>query len=149
VRERWSKVLAAVTGALVLLLAYAVADLRNAAEQAGGEPPAEQKADDASTTEDAAPYSAQAATGMEIYDREGCALCHSIGGEGNPRNPLDGVGDRRSAEEVRKWIVAAPELEDALDGGTFDLKQAYGELPEDELAALVAYLRNPEAASRE
>lgn len=84
-----------------------------------------------------------AAAGKEIYGREGCARRHSIAGEGSPRSPLDGVGERLSAEEIRKWIVAAPELEDELSGRVFRAKQAYGKLPEAELVALAAYLRTP------
>ena len=63
------------------------------------------------------------------------------GGKGSPRSPLDGIGERLSAEEIRKWIIAAPELEDELSGRVFRTKQAYGKLPEAELSALVAYLQ--------
>ena len=48
---------------------------------------------------------------------------------------------------IAKWIVAAPELEDELSGRVFRAKQVYGKLPEAELAALAAYLQNPDAAS--
>ncbi len=143
-RERWSKILTAVTGALVLLLAYAVADLRNPSERAAASPaPPPQAAAAPAPAEDAS----QASSGKEIYSREGCARCHSIAGEGSPRSPLDGVGERLLAEEIRKWIIAAPELEDELSGRVFRTKQAYGKLPEPELAALVAYLQNPNGAS--
>ena len=142
-RERWSKVLTVLTGAFALLLAYTVADLRNPAERAAASPPPPQAADAPA----AAPDQAQGRAGKEIYGREGCARCHSIAGEGSPRSPLDGVGERLSAEEIRKWIVASPELEDELSGRVFRAKQAYGKLPEAELAALVAYLQDPGAAA--
>ncbi len=32
--------------------------------------------------------------GEEIYRRLGCPACHSVGGAGNHRYPLDGVGSR-------------------------------------------------------
>ena len=143
-RERWSKTLTVVTGALALLLAYAVADLRNPTERAAASPSPPPQAAGPSV---AAPDKTQASTGKEVYGREGCARCHSIAGEGSPRSPLDGVGERLSADEIRKWIVAAPELEDELSGRVFRAKQDYGKLPEAELAALVAYLQDPEAAS--
>jgi|GEM_PF-652743 len=143
-RERWSKILTVVTGALILLLAYTVADLRNPSERAAASPsPPPQAAAAPAPAADAS----QASAGKKIYDREGCARCHSIAGEGSPRSPLDGVGERLSAEEIRKWIIAAPELEDEFSGRVFRTKQAYGKLPEAELAALTAYLQNPDAAS--
>ena len=33
--------------------------------------------------------------GRNIYNQQGCARCHSIGGKGNPRNPLDNIGNNR------------------------------------------------------
>lgn len=149
-RERWSKILTVVTGALVLLLAYAVADLRNPSERAAASPappPQAAAAPQAASAPASAADASQASSGKKIYGREGCARCHSIAGEGSPRSPLDGVGERLSAEEIRKWIVAAPELEDELSGRVFRTKQAYGKLPEAELAALVSYLQAPDAAS--
>ena len=143
-RERWSKILTVVTGVLVLLLAYAVADLRNPTERAVASPSLPPQAATAPATP---PNKALASSGKAIYDREGCARCHSIAGEGSPRSPLDGVGERLSGEEIRRWIIAAAELEDELSGRVFRAKQSYGKLPEAELAALVAYLQNPAAAS--
>lgn len=141
-RERWSKILTVVTGALVLLLAYTVADLRNPAQRAAANPSPPPQA---TAVPAAASDSDQASTGKQIYGREGCARCHSIAGEGSPRSPLDGVAERLSTEEIRKWIVAAPELEEELSPRVFRAKQAYGKLPEADLAALTAYLQDPAA----
>lgn len=143
-RERWSKILTVVTGVLVLLLAYAVADLRNPTERAVASPASPPQA---ATAPVATADNARASSGKVIYDREGCARCHSIAGKGSPRSPLDGVGERLSGEAIHKWIIAAPELQDELSGRVFRAKQPYGKLPEAELAALVAYLQNPAAAS--
>lgn len=146
-RERWSQILTVLTVALALLLAYTVADLRNPTEDAAASASPPPQADAAPEPAAAGADSAQASAGKEIYDREGCARCHSIAGEGSRRSPLDGVGERLSAEEIRKWIAAAPELEEELSPRVFRVKQGYGELPEDELVALVAYLRSPNAAT--
>lgn len=73
------------------------------------------------------------ALGRRVYREERCARCHSIAGEGSPRSPLDGVGDRLTREEIRLWIVAPQEIAPRVR------KPSY-ELPEEELEALVAYM---------
>ncbi|HEY7475044.1 MAG TPA: c-type cytochrome, partial [Vicinamibacterales bacterium] len=35
-------------------------------------------------------------SGRKIYDSEGCAKCHMVGGQGNRMFPLDDVGARLS-----------------------------------------------------
>jgi len=71
--------------------------------------------------------------GRRVYDREACAMCHSIGGKGNRRRPLDGVGGRLPREDIRRWIVSPQEMDANVR------KKAY-RLSEDELDALVDYL---------
>lgn len=80
--------------------------------------------------------------GRLVYQRHGCARCHAIGGQGNPRSPLDGVGTRRSAAEIRDWTVAAPSVSQRLAPGIAAFKRRYADLSEAELAALVAYLES-------
>lgn len=53
------------------------------------------------------------AVGERAYARLGCALCHSIGGRGNPASPLDGVGarlDRQALYELTTGTGAAAEV---------------------------------------
>jgi cytochrome c oxidase subunit 2 len=76
---------------------------------------------------------ANAAVGRLVYDRERCAMCHSIGGVGGRVAALDGVGSRLGPDELRKWIVAPQEMKPGVR------KRAY-ELSEADLEALVAYL---------
>lgn len=42
------------------------------------------------------------AKGEQIYAAQKCALCHSIAGKGNPKGPLDGVGSKLTAEDLRR-----------------------------------------------
>jgi mono/diheme cytochrome c family protein len=72
--------------------------------------------------------------GAEVYREQRCQACHSIAGVGNKRYPLDGVGDRRTVEEIRTWIVAPREMNPKV------AKRAYDRLPKADLDALVAYL---------
>jgi cytochrome c2 len=73
--------------------------------------------------------------GRRVYEREGCRMCHAIAGEGNRRNPLDGVGSRLKPPDIRRWIVAPREMQPGVK------KKAYT-LPEEDLARLVEYLES-------
>jgi len=81
-------------------------------------------------TEDAA----KVARGKSVYEEQRCSSCHSIGGVGNKRNPLDGVGGKLSEEDVRKWIVSPREMDPKVR------KRPYDKLSADDLDALVAYM---------
>ena len=52
----------------------------------------------------------QVAKGMKVYEQQKCSVCHSIEGKGNKKGPLDGVGSKLSADEIRQWIVNAKEM---------------------------------------
>src|SRR5688500_14280470 len=47
------------------------------------------------------------AHGEKVYVDQKCAVCHSIGGKGNQKGPLDGVASKLKPEELREWIVDA------------------------------------------
>lgn len=42
--------------------------------------------------------------GQDVYAAQKCAVCHAIAGKGNKSNPLDGVGAKLSAADIRAWI---------------------------------------------
>ncbi len=71
--------------------------------------------------------------GRAVYARERCEVCHSIAGQGNARYPLDNVGRRLSADEIRKWVIAPREMNPMVRKPKF-------ELSESDLAALVQFL---------
>jgi mono/diheme cytochrome c family protein len=48
--------------------------------------------------------------GMKVYADQKCSVCHSIAGKGNPKGPLDDVGSRLSADEIRQWMVNPAEM---------------------------------------
>lgn len=78
--------------------------------------------------------------GARVFDDAGCARCHAVGGSGNPRSPLDGVGARLTLEEIRARIVAAPSARDGLSRSVIRTKEGYAELPDPDLEALAAWL---------
>jgi mono/diheme cytochrome c family protein len=129
-RERLARLAAAGTGGIVLLAVALFAGLQQEGE-AGTTP-----LGDPSAT----PQGVQTAPdtlvamGRRLYDREGCAACHSIARVGSPRSPLDGVGSRRTAEELRLWIVDPQAMRPGIR------KPAYDDLPEEEVEALVAFM---------
>ena len=42
-----------------------------------------------------------AAKGQQVYAAQKCSVCHSIAGKGGKASPLDGVGAKLSAAEIR------------------------------------------------
>ena len=82
------------------------------------------------------------ARGREVYTREQCGSCHTFGGEGNPRRPLDGVGVRLQPAELRAWITGTGVAATQLSPATVRRKQRYTEMPAEDLEALIAYLQS-------
>jgi cbb3-type cytochrome oxidase cytochrome c subunit len=142
-RERWARRLATLTCLLVLLVSAAFAAARNTGPAPTTDTPAPPPATATATaTPEAAPDPAQAARGREVYASLDCKGCHSIAGQGNPRNPLDGVGGRLTRQQIHDWIVAADSVAEDLSPRAARAKQRYRELPPEQLEALVSYLQS-------
>src|SRR6185295_1834722 len=45
--------------------------------------------------------------GEKVFADQKCALCHSVDGKGNKKGPLDEVGSKLSADDIREWITDA------------------------------------------
>lgn len=80
--------------------------------------------------------------GQKVFAAQKCAICHSIAGQGNKKGPLDGVGAKLSADEIRQWIVNAPEMAAKMKAERKPPMKAYAALAKDALDALVAYLQS-------
>src|SRR5262245_41866052 len=81
--------------------------------------------------------------GQAVYNAQKCQTCHAIAGKGNKANPLDGVGKKLSADEIRQWIVNPTEMTAKTKSTRKPPMPAkYGKLPKEELDALVAYLQS-------
>jgi mono/diheme cytochrome c family protein len=87
----------------------------------------------------AAAQDAKVAAGEKLFADQKCALCHSIGDKGNKKGPLDGVGTKLKAEEIRAWIVDGPGMTAKTKAPRKPSMKAYT-LPKDDVDALVAYL---------
>jgi mono/diheme cytochrome c family protein len=91
----------------------------------------------------AAQDAAQIKRGEEVYAAQKCQICHSIGGKGNKQNPLDGVGSKLSADEIRQWIVKPSEMTAKTKSTKKPpMPDKYGALPAADLDALVAYMQS-------
>jgi mono/diheme cytochrome c family protein len=87
---------------------------------------------------------ALAAKGKKVYEASmpKCPACHSIGGVGNAKGPLDGVGSRLSAEEIKAWHRTPKEMTEKAKAARKPFMPAYSKekLSDADLDALTAYL---------
>jgi mono/diheme cytochrome c family protein len=79
--------------------------------------------------------------GQKVYAAEKCSVCHSIGGTGNKRGPLDEVGSKLSADELRQWIVSAAEMTAKTNATRKPVMKSYAHLPKEDVDGLVAYMQ--------
>ena len=88
-----------------------------------------------------AAYGQDAKKGEAVYTAQKCSLCHQIAGKGNKASPLDGVGAKLSAEDIRQWITHPTEAAaKAKSTKKPPMPAKYGSLPAADLDALVAYM---------
>jgi len=92
----------------------------------------------------ASPASAQdAAKGATVYAAQKCQVCHSIAGKGSKANPLDGVGAKLSADDIRQWIVSPVEkAAKAKSTKKPPMTNKYAKLPAADIDGLVAYMQS-------
>jgi len=87
----------------------------------------------------AAAQEAKVAKGAQLYTDQKCGLCHSIGDKGNKKGPLDGVGTKLSADDLRRWIVDAKGMTVKTKAPRKPEMKNYA-LPQEDVDALVAYM---------
>jgi mono/diheme cytochrome c family protein len=80
-----------------------------------------------------------AAKGEKIFTDQKCTLCHSVAGKGNAKGPLDDVGSKLSAADIRAWITDANAMT-AKTGATRKPAMKQYTLPKEDVDSLVAYL---------
>jgi mono/diheme cytochrome c family protein len=84
---------------------------------------------------------AQIKKGEQVYAAQKCSMCHSIAGKGNKQNPLDGVGAKLSADDIKQWITHPTEAAaKAKSTKKPPMPAKYGKLSAEDLDALVAYM---------
>jgi len=81
--------------------------------------------------------------GEQVYAAQKCATCHSIAGKGKKTNPLDGVGAKLSADDIKQWIVDPKGMTaKAKSTKKPPMPAKYGGLPAADLDAMVAFLQS-------
>jgi mono/diheme cytochrome c family protein len=81
--------------------------------------------------------------GQEVYGAQKCATCHSIAGKGGKQSPLDGVGKKLSAEDIRQWIVDPVAMAKKSNSTKKPpMPKKYDTLPAADVDALVAYMQS-------
>ena len=79
------------------------------------------------------------AKGEKLFVDQKCTLCHSVAGKGNVKGPLDEVGSKDSAADIRAWVTDANAMT-AKTGATRKPAMKQFTLDKDDVDALVAYL---------
>jgi mono/diheme cytochrome c family protein len=85
---------------------------------------------------------AQVDRGMQVYTAQKCSVCHSIAGKGNKKGALDSVGAQLTADEIREWIVNAPEIaKKSKKPPRKPPMKSYPKLSKEDVDGLVAYMQ--------
>jgi mono/diheme cytochrome c family protein len=82
--------------------------------------------------------------GKQVYDAASpkCKVCHSVGGIGNPKGALEGVGTKLKTDEITAWLRTPKEMTEKAKATRKPLMPAYPKekLSDGDLEALTAYL---------
>ena len=79
--------------------------------------------------------------GQKVFEAQKCSLCHSIAGKGNAKGPLDGVGKKHTAADLKLWITQPAEMAKQHNATRKPLMKSFASLPTADVDALVAYLQ--------
>jgi mono/diheme cytochrome c family protein len=83
-----------------------------------------------------------AADGEKVFAAQKCTICHSVGAQGNKKGPLDNVGAKMSADDIRLWITNAPEMAAKAKAERKPAMKAYTSLSKADVDALVAFVQS-------
>jgi mono/diheme cytochrome c family protein len=84
--------------------------------------------------------------GKKLYATYKCDKCHQIDGRGSKKGPLDGVGAKLTAADIKKWMTDPAAMEAKLEKkpkGTDAMSYALKTkgIEAKEVDALVAYIQ--------
>jgi mono/diheme cytochrome c family protein len=85
---------------------------------------------------------AQVEQGQKVYAAQKCAMCHSIAGKGNAKGPLDKVGAKLTAADIRSWMTDAEGMTAKTKAPRKPFMKSYPSLAASDLDALVAYMQS-------
>jgi mono/diheme cytochrome c family protein len=79
--------------------------------------------------------------GKAVFVEQKCKICHSVGGVGNPKGPLDDVIGKLGADEMKQWLVNPKEMAEKAKLARKPPMKSFASLPPADLDALVTYLQ--------
>ena len=79
--------------------------------------------------------------GEKVFAAQKCSLCHQVAGKGNKNGPLDGVGKKLTADEMRAWLTTPAEMATKHNATRKPPMKSFASLSKSDLDALVAYLQ--------
>ena len=82
--------------------------------------------------------------GKAVFSEQKCSLCHAVAGKGNPKGPLDDVGSKLTADQMRQWLLTPKEMAEKEKKTRQPAMQPFSKLPKEDLDALVALLTDVE-----
>lgn len=77
--------------------------------------------------------------GAKVFADQKCALCHSVGGKGNAKGPMEEALSQLSDDEIRAWITDAKGMTEKTKATRKPPMKEF-KLPKRDVDALVAYL---------
>jgi len=80
------------------------------------------------------------AEGSALFTSQKCILCHSVEGKGNKKGPLDDVGARLKAADIRAWLTTPDEMRAKTKATRSPAMKNFSSLSKDQIEALVIYL---------
>ena len=83
---------------------------------------------------------ATAAAGEKLYASSRCSLCHAVAGKGNAKHPLDGMGAKLSAADIKLWLTDPKAAEAKAGIKAKPPMKSFAALPPADIDALVAYV---------
>jgi hypothetical protein len=92
------------------------------------------------SADQAAPAAGDAHPGAKVYAAQKCMMCHSIGGVGNKKLPLDSVGAKLTTDQIREWITHPVDAATKAKSTIKPPMRAYPTLAKADLDALTTYL---------
>ena len=78
--------------------------------------------------------------GAAVFAAQKCMVCHALDGKGQVKGPLDGIGAKLTAAEIRAWLVTPAEMAKKANATRKPPMRAFASLPKEDLDALVAFL---------
>ena len=86
---------------------------------------------------------ALAKKGEAVYTAQKCMTCHSVAGKGSKVSPLDGVGAKLSADQIKEWIVDPVAMaKKSKSTKKPPMPNRYSKLPPADIDALVAFVHS-------